>query len=79
MTQIILINWQKSTVEIKNYLFELKISLSDQSRLLVDVEFEREKFSPGPGLEPGSLAFRANALTNWAIQDKYQSKIELIS
>ena len=25
-------------------------------------ELEREKFSPGPGLEPGPLAFRANAL-----------------
>ena len=25
-------------------------------------EFEREKFYPGPGLEPGPLAFRANAL-----------------
>ena len=45
----------------------------------LDVEFEKEKFCPGPGLEPGSLAFRANALTNWAIQDKYQSMIELIS
>ena len=28
------------------------------------VEFQREKFYPGPGLEPGPLAFRANALTN---------------
>ena len=28
------------------------------------VEFEREKFYPGPRFEPGSLAFRANALTN---------------
>ena len=27
-----------------------------------DVEFEREKFYPGPGLEPGPLAFRVNAL-----------------
>ena len=25
---------------------------------------EREKFYPGPGLEPGTLALRANALTN---------------
>ena len=33
----------------------------------------------GPGLEPGPLAFRANALTNRAIQDKYESMIELIS
>ena len=28
----------------------------------LDVEFEREKFYPGPGIEPGPLAFRANAL-----------------
>ena len=27
-----------------------------------ELEFEREKFYPGPGLEPGSLAFNANAL-----------------
>ena len=45
----------------------------------LDVEFEREKFYPGPGLEPGPLAFHANALTSWAIQDKYESTIELIS
>ena len=38
-----------------------------------------EKFYPGPGLDPGPLTFRANGLTNWAIQDKYESKIELIS
>ena len=30
----------------------------------LDVELEREKFYPGPGLEHGPLAFRANALTN---------------
>ena len=30
----------------------------------VRLEFKREKFYPGPGLEPGPLAFRANALTN---------------
>ena len=40
---------------------------------------EREKFYPVPGLEPGLLAFRANALTNQAIQDKYQAMIKLIS
>ena len=28
------------------------------------IEFKREKFYPGPGLEPGPLAFPANALTN---------------
>ena len=27
------------------------------------VEFKREKFYPGPGLEPGLLALSANALT----------------
>ena len=27
-------------------------------------DFKREKFYPGPGLEPGPLAFHANALTN---------------
>ena len=40
---------------------------------------EREHFYPGPWLEPGPLACRANALTNWAIQDKYGSTIQLIS
>ena len=40
---------------------------------------ERDKFYPGPGLESGPLAFRANALTNRAIKDKYGSTIELIS
>ena len=39
----------------------------------------REKFYPGPGLQPRPLDFRANALTNWTIKDKYESKIELIS
>ena len=29
---------------------------------LLKVEFEREKFYPGPGLEPGPLSFRASAL-----------------
>ena len=39
----------------------------------------REKFYPRSGLEPGPLAFRANVLTNWAIQDMYRTTIELIS
>ena len=34
---------------------------------------------PGPGLEPGPLPFSANAQTNWAIQNTYRYKIELIS
>ena len=37
---------------------------------------EREKFYPGPGLELRPLAFRASALTNRAIQDKYGPMIE---
>ena len=57
----------------------LKILCSDQGHLLANCRIEREKFYPGPGLEPGPLAFRANALTNWAIQDMYRSTIELIS
>ena len=48
-------------------------------RMNVMLEFKREKFYPGPGLEPGPLAFRANALTNWAIKDKFRTTIELIS
>ena len=43
------------------------------------LELKEKKIYPGPGLEPGPSAFRAKALTNWAIQDKYQSTIELIS
>ena len=42
-------------------------------------EFEREKFYPGPGLEPGPLAFRANALPTEPSRTSYQSTIELIS
>ena len=44
-----------------------------------EIRILREKFYPEPGLKPRPLAFSANALTNWAIQDKYESKIELIS
>ena len=44
----------------------------------LDVEYQREKFYLEPGLEPGPLAFRANAFTNSAIQDKYVSKIFLL-
>ena len=38
----------------------------------------REKFFyPGPGLEPGPLAFCANALTSWAIgQVRVQDRIQ---
>ena len=43
------------------------------------VEMKEEKFYPGQVLEPGPLAFHANAFANWAIHDKYQSTIELIS
>ena len=48
-------------------------------RLVIECRIEREKFYPGLGPEPGPLALCANALTNWAIQDKYGSMIELIS
>ena len=46
---------------------------------LLVLELKEKEFYPGPGLEPRALAFRANALANWAIEDKYQSTIELIS
>ena len=39
----------------------LKIWFTDQGRLLTR-QIEREKFCPEPGLEPGPLASRANAL-----------------
>ena len=42
----------------------LKIWCSDQGPLLANCRTEREKFYPEPGLEPGPVAFRANALTN---------------
>ena len=44
----------------------------------MEISVESEKLYPGRGLEPGTLALRANAFTNWAIQDKYGSTIELI-
>ena len=43
--------------------------------IILFIRIEREKFYPGPGLEPGPLALRANALTNWAIQGKHGSTI----
>ena len=42
----------------------LKIKFSDQGRLLANCIILRERFYPGPELEPDPLAFRANALTN---------------
>ena len=45
----------------------LKIWCSDQCHLLANCRIEIEKFYPGSGLEPGPLAFHANALTDWAI------------
>ena len=41
--------------------------------------FKWKKFYPGLGLELGPLAFRANAITNWPIQDKYESTIDFFS
>ena len=35
---------------------------SKNRKLVHNCRIEREKFYPGPGLEPGHLAFRANAL-----------------
>ena len=42
----------------------LKIKFSEEGHLLARYRIEREKFYPGPGLEPGPLVFRANALTH---------------
>ena len=42
----------------------LKIQFSQEGYLLARSRIEREKFYPGPDLEPGPLAFRANALTS---------------
>ena len=44
--------------------YSLKMYFSGQSRLLTSLEIEREKLYPGPGLEPGPLALRADALIN---------------
>ena len=35
----------------------------------------REKFSPGPGFEPGSPAVRTGALINWASQTIHWVKL----
>ena len=37
----------------------------------------REKFSPGPGFEPGSPALHAGTLTNWATQTTKLTKWDL--
>ena len=37
----------------------IQISIRNNSKV---VKFEREKFYPGPGIEPGHLALRASAL-----------------
>ena len=44
--------------------------------LLASVSTEREKFYPGPVLEPGSPALLPDALTT--ILDRYRSVIELL-
>ena len=45
----------------------------------LDVELKEKNSILDRDLNPGLLALRANALTSWAIQDKYGFKIELIS
>ena len=42
----------------------LKIWCSDQGHLLANCRTEREKFFPGPGLEPQPLAFHINSLSD---------------
>ena len=41
----------------------LRLYFPKQGRLLASCRIEREKFYPGPGLEPEPLALRASALT----------------
>ena len=41
---------------------KLKLKIK-QHRLEHNCRTEREKYYPGPGLEPGNLAFRANFRT----------------
>ena len=72
-------------------IFNLRLHVRSWSdKILLEEDFSRfhnrkefriwrEKFYPGPGFEPGPLAFRAKALTIWAIQDIYRTTIELIS
>ena len=52
------------------HLENLKVHFS-KTHIDILLIIEREKFYPGPGFEPGPLAFRANALTNWSNQDKH--------
>ena len=42
----------------------LSASVPKNLSIKVGFRIEREKFYPVPGLEPGPLAYRANALTN---------------
>ena len=67
-------------VEQLQYIhFYWKFSYQSNALCWLVVQLKEKKFYPGPELEPGPLAFRANALTNWVNQDKYQSMTELIS
>ena len=45
-------------------------------KLNLELLMIREKFSPGPGFEPGSLALRAGALINRATQTIQWAKLE---
>ena len=49
------------------------------TNLQVDINNLREKFSPGPGFEPGSSPLRAGTLTNWATQTIRWAKLEFFS
>ena len=61
----------KVTLQKRNFIFistgkpdnMLKIEFSEQGRLLASCRIQREKFYPGPGIETGTLALHASALT----------------
>ena len=47
--------------------------------MLTHINNLREKFSSGPGFEPGSPALHAGTLTNWATQTIHWAKLEFFS
>ena len=62
---------------LKNWYWKFGVHIKAICWLIVEL---KEKYSILDRiLNPGLLVYRANALTNWAIQDKYQSTTELIS
>ena len=69
----ILFYFECCTKRTLRYLSELKPTKIHQndtyiSKIHVNINNLREKFSPGPGFELGSPALCAGALTNWATQ-----------